>query len=83
MATDNAGMNIRGHVQNGVVILDGLPHLPEGAVVTVLYPIAQTVESGSPRRRIRLPLVRSRQPGTIQLTPERIAELLDDVDVSV
>ena len=76
-----SGMNIRGRVHNGVVVLETPSQLPEGAVVDISYPIAPTPELGSPRRKVRLPLVPSCQPGTRQLTSERIAELLDDDDV--
>jgi hypothetical protein len=31
-------MEIRGKVHNGVVVLDGDLSLPEGTIVTVLYP---------------------------------------------
>jgi hypothetical protein len=31
-------MEILGHVHNGVIVLDGNPTLPEGTVVSVLYP---------------------------------------------
>ena len=75
-------MNMRGRVQNGVVVLDNPSQLPEGAVVDISYPIASIPESARPRRKVHLSLVPSRQPGTRQLTSDRIAELLDDDDVS-
>ena len=75
-------MEIRGVVHNGVVVLDGEPKLPEGAVVSVLYPISPPgVPSGS-RQRVQLPLVPSDRPGSLHLTADRIAEFLDDDDVA-
>jgi hypothetical protein len=37
--TNNGGMEIPGRVHNGVVVLQGGPALPEGAAVTVCYPV--------------------------------------------
>jgi hypothetical protein len=79
---DNRGMNLRGRVRNGVVVLDNPSELPEGAVVDIYYPVAPVVEAAHPGRRIHLPLVTSRQPGTKLLTSERVAELLEDDDDS-
>ena len=71
-----------GRVQNGVVVLDDGQSLPEGAIVTVSYPAAPpTVPTDSPQR-VQLPLVPSDRPGTLPLTSERVAEILDDDDVS-
>jgi hypothetical protein len=75
-------MEIQGRVQNGVVVLEGAHPLPEGAIVTVSYPVSQSTGPASPRRRVRLPLVRSSAPGTRRLTAEWVAELLEDEDVS-
>jgi hypothetical protein len=75
-------MEIRGRVHNGGVVLEGEPHLPEGAVVTVSYPnaaVAATVGSGE---RVQFPLVPSDKPGTLDLTNDRIAELWENDDVS-
>jgi hypothetical protein len=69
-------MVIRGHVRNGVVVFDGGPALPEGAAVTVscAEPAAQ---SPAMKRRVDFPLVRSAEPGSVDLTADRIAEILD------
>ena len=86
-------MVIRGRVQNGVVVLDdpGASGLPEGAVVSVCYPAAPQTErepegnrnkAKEGRRRVQLPLVPSKRPGTRRLTAERVAELLDEDDLS-
>ena len=40
-------------------------------------------EFASEVRRVRLPLVPSKQPGSIVLTSERMAELLEDEDLHV
>jgi hypothetical protein len=75
-------MVIYGRVQNGVVVLDGGLTLPEGMQVTVSCPAAPDVEPSQQKRRVNLPLVPSNRPGTLQLTAERAAELLDEDDVS-
>ena len=72
-------MDIDGLVQNGVVILPGGQSLPEGTRVTVSVPPSKPV--GKSKRRISLPLVPSAHPGTLQMTTERVAELLEEADV--
>jgi hypothetical protein len=75
-------MRIPGRVENGVVVLEGSSHLPEGVAVTVTYPATLPTERPVPRRRIEFPLVRTGQPGTVNLTGSRIAEILDEEDAS-
>ncbi len=75
-------MEIPGRVQNGVVVLEGEVPLPEGALVTVSYPVPLPVGQPDSRRRVVLPLVRSDRPGSRRLTAERVAEILEDDDVS-
>jgi hypothetical protein len=78
---ENDGMEVQGRVQNGVVVVEGELPLPEGTMVTVSFrgtPAAKTPET---RRRVRLPLVPSDRPGSLPLTAERIAEILEDEDV--
>jgi hypothetical protein len=75
-------MEILGRVHNGVVVLEGEAPLPEGTVVMVLYPAPLPAELPGSRERVRLPLVRSDRPGSLPLTAERVAELLEDDDVS-
>jgi hypothetical protein len=75
-------MEIRGRVHNGVVVLEADLTLPEGAIVTVLYtepPPTVPPESGY---RVQFPLVKSDRPGSVDLTAERIAEILNDDDFS-
>lgn len=74
-------MEIRGHVRNGVVVLDGNPNLPEGAVVTVLYPVPPPTAPAVQRKHAPFPLVRSSHPGSVPLTNKRIAEILDEEDI--
>ena len=74
-------MEILGRVHNGVVVLEGDPTLPEGTIVTVTctsLPQTRPIEA----KRIEFPLVRSKYPGSLQLTAERVAEFLEAEDVS-
>ena len=80
--TNNDGMVIPGRVHKGVVILEGESALPEGAAVTITYPALPQAKSAIEKRRIQVPLVRSDQPGSVQLTGARIAEILDEEDAS-
>jgi hypothetical protein len=76
----NIGMVIQGRVHNGVIILEGGLTLPEGMQVTISCPAAPIADRASPKRRVQLPLVPSRRPGTLNLTAERVAEILDEDD---
>ena len=69
---------LHGRVQNGVVILEGGPVLPEGTAVTVCYASRPPVG----KKRIQVPLVRTGQPGSVHLTGDQIAAILDQEDVS-
>jgi hypothetical protein len=75
-------MIIPGRVRNGVVILDGGATLPEGVAVSISYPALGTSAPMRDKRRIQVPLVRCEQPGSVQLTGERIAEILNEEDAS-
>ena len=75
-------MQIFGYVRNGVVVLEGAPALPEGAMVTVSYQGPTDVGPQSRKRRIEVPRVKTGEPGTVHLTGQRIAEILDEEDVS-
>jgi hypothetical protein len=78
---DNTGMEIPGRVQNGVVVLQSETVLPEGAAVTVHYPgVVASPSSG--KKRIQVPLVRTGQPGSVNLTSERIGTILDEEDAA-
>ena len=75
-------MEIRGRVQNGVVILEDRQALPEGAAVIVTYPVPASVAPGVRKTRIQVPLVGTDQPGSVDLSGEWIAEILDEEDAS-
>ena len=75
-----------GHVQNGVIVPDGSVTLPEGAVVTIVYPAQVSKPQGAARPVIecepgKLPVVRSSAPGSVHLTNERIQEIFDEEDI--
>jgi hypothetical protein len=72
-------MEIPGCVQNGVVVLTNGTSLPEGAAVTVVFQPPERPARGD-RNRASFPLVHSSRPGSVDLTSDRIAELLDDED---
>jgi hypothetical protein len=71
-------MTIKGRVQRGVIVLQDGVTLPEGTEVSVSYEPG-LVAKPKQGKRVEFPLVRSKHPGTLQLTAERVAELLDDV----
>lgn len=75
-------MEIRGRVQNGVVVVADGTNLPEGAEVIVVYSATVTPEAGETRERITLPLVRCQTPGSIHLTGPMIGEILDAEDLA-
>jgi hypothetical protein len=75
-------MEILGYVHNGIIVLEGNPNLPEGAAVTVVYPPAPKAPPALERKRVSFPLVRSKRPGSVPLTNERIAEILDEEDAA-
>jgi hypothetical protein len=75
-------MQVTGKVHNGVVVLDDPASLPEGACVRVVFPVPPSAALKSEKRRIQLPLVHCDRPGTLHLTNEQIAEILDDEDAA-
>ncbi len=75
-------MEIHGHIQNGVVVLAGKRRLPEGTPVTIVPRGAPKVHAPKKRRRVVLPLVPSEHPGTLRLTATRVAELMEEDDLS-
>lgn len=77
---DNAGMETFGHIQNGVVVFDG-PALPEGTAVTVALRSVDTEVVAVPKLRVDFPLVRSRNPGSVKLTCEAVAAILETDDI--
>lgn len=75
-------MEIPGRVQNGVVVLDGSVSLPEGSAVMVTLCTKPVIRVAKNQKRVEFPLVPSSAPGSIQLTNEMIADILDSEDVS-
>ena len=73
-------MQISGHIHNGVVVLDESASLPDGTPVTVTVCSQPVIRFAKNRRRVEFPLVPSDEPGSVHLTNERIAEILDDED---
>jgi hypothetical protein len=71
-------MQIPGHIANGVVVLDGGPIPPEGTPVVVSCAPKSTASS---KARVKLPLVDSAHPASVNLTGARVAELLEGEDV--
>ncbi len=76
-ATNNDRMVIPGRVHNGVVVLEGELALPEGATVSVTYPASPKAKPAVEKRRIEVPLVRTGQHGTVDLTGGRVAGLMN------
>ena len=83
-------MEISGTVRDGVVILEEGVSLPEGALVRIVVADTQAEETGarvkvtfrSCRKRVKFPLVESKNPGSVHLTNKRIAEILDEEDIA-
>ena len=75
-------MVVEGIVHDGAVVLEGGHGLPEGAVVTVLCRSAPGTSEGGEGKRLGLPLVHSKRPGSLRLTAETVAEFLEEADVS-
>ena len=74
-------MELTGHFENGVVVIDGgTPLPPDGTTVTVSVPQLDFKPVKGPR--VEVPLVRTGSPGSVILTNEMIAEILqqDDID---
>ena len=75
-------MEILGRVQNGVVVFDGPMSLPEGAAVTVLFRTRPVIRVAKKQKQVEFPLVPSSAPGSVHLTNEMIADILDEEDAS-
>jgi hypothetical protein len=85
---ENGGMHlpgrveVTGRIENGVVVLEGATLLPEGARVCVLYPAGPRVEVTAIQRPVVLPIFPYEGPPDLDLTNDRIAEVLDRDDAS-
>jgi hypothetical protein len=75
-------VQISGRVQNGVVVFDSDDALPEGTRVVVSSLSDTPQEPSAERKRVQLPLVTGGEPGSIELTNERIYEILDEEDIA-
>lgn len=75
-------MEIPGRVQNGVVVLKEGTVLPEGAPVTVFCDAVRIRRKPGEKKHVEFPLVHSEQPGTLDLTNERIAEIFEQDDLA-
>jgi hypothetical protein len=75
-------MTIAGRVEGGVVILEPGSTLPDGTAVTIVPRRAPVIHMAKKRRRVALPLVPSKRPGSLRLSAERIAQLLEEDDLS-
>lgn len=75
-------MELQGVVRNGVIVLSGGQTLPEGTPVTISCDPEPDPRPRSEKEHVQLPLIRAGEPGSLPLTNERIAEILDDEDVA-
>ena len=75
-------MTIQGRVKNGVVVLEAGAKLPEGTPVSVSCAKVRVRRKPGKKKRVKFPLVRSKHPGTLNLTNERIAEILQEDDLA-
>lgn len=75
-------MEIPGRVQNGVVVFESAAALPEGASVSVVYPVIPAPLPPAVKRRIQLPLIHCDRPGSVPLSGPMIAHILDAEDAA-
>jgi hypothetical protein len=78
---ENGAMGINGRVEGGVVVLEGASTLPDGTAVSVIPRASPVIRVSKQPRQVVLPLVPSRKPGSVDLTGDRIAAILQDQDV--
>jgi hypothetical protein len=77
---DNQSMELNGFVRNGVIELAGGATLPEGTPVTITCGVNAVTPSPG-KKRVQVPLVHSSNPGSLRLTNERIAEIIEEEDI--
>ncbi|MEZ6128613.1 MAG: hypothetical protein R3C59_08010 [Planctomycetaceae bacterium] len=80
--SNNGDMAISGTVRDGVVVPQEGACLPEGATVRLVVVNDAEAADSATSQRVQLPLVKSKTPGTLNLTNERIAEIFDEEDVA-
>ena len=73
-------MKLRGRIHDGKIVLDGRPVLPDGAVVIVEIRESEVGTCAAPE--IQFPLFHSKNPGSLNLSNQRIAEILEDEELS-
>jgi hypothetical protein len=81
MSSNNGHMEFPGHVQNGVIVLEGKAALPEGAAVIVLCPPVRIPRRPKKSRNVEATAIRSKQPGTLPLTNQLLAEIAEEEDI--
>jgi hypothetical protein len=74
-------MKMQGRVQNGVVVLEGESTFPDVTAVLVVSRASPVIRVSRHRRPVKRPLVPSSKPGSLDLTGDMIAEILEDDDV--
>lgn len=75
-------MIVRGHVPNGVVVFENGASLPEGTRVFVSSEVSPRIHPSPARKPVALPIFDYDRQSDIDLTNDRIAELLDLEDAS-
>lgn len=75
-------MEFHGIVHNGVIVFSGGASLPEGTSVTISCDVKPEPAQPTEKKPVEFPLVRTGKPGSLNLTNERIAEILDEDDVA-
>ena len=81
-AAHNVNMETQGVVQNGVVVLPPNVHLADGTVVVIHCLDEQDSDERRLRKKVRLPLIASKNPSSLHLTNDMIAEFLNDTEIS-
>lgn len=81
---DNCSMTLNGHIENGVVVLDGGGSFPEGTRVAVspIPSVCQPTETEIVLEPGKLPYVRGGIPGTWNLTNEAIAQISEEEEIA-
>jgi len=74
-------MEIFGHIENGVVVLEGGASLPEGTRVCVATAPPSRSEPEIVMIPGQLPIVRGGVPGSVHLTNERIHEIFEAEEI--
>jgi hypothetical protein len=75
-------MTIPGRIENGVVVLEGAATLPEGTPVSVVSRASPVIRVSKHHHPVEFPLIPSSKPGSLHLTGEMIAEILDGEDMA-